>query len=306
MNATEEFGNSFAAVHDFYYKKLRKIANNPVNDPVLAEKRLQLSFVTMNHEFNTLETLTEDGFMSWAEHVIKETLHEMRSLDESKIDELTLEYHVITCATHNAESDFYNDSFSVLYKTFYKPIFFISKKILYSHHDSEDCAQLVIKKINRSFHTLRNRTLVGFISWANMITKRTAINIKKKRKNNEISTDEPFSNSQGDMRTIIDLLRAKQKSSVYARLDMEELIDAIFNIISNFNNKKRTDIFLLYWRDGYKYKEIAKKLNISLAAVSIQILRAKRNIIKGLKDTKFSIEDVKELLKIIEKERKNH
>ncbi|MCB1196426.1 sigma-70 family RNA polymerase sigma factor [bacterium] len=304
VSTQSEFAESFSVLHDFYYKKFLSIANNPLNDTALAEQRVQIAFVKMHAEFNSLLDHSEEGFISWVRELIQESLNDLKSMEQKKIREMLLEYHVIICATHERSSSSYNASFAVLWKEFYKPLFYIAKGILRSEQYAENCVSESFVKINHSFHTLNNRTLSGFTAWAIIIVRRTAINIWNKLKKSDhltMSIYQPLSRDTGDCRSLLDKSIAQWGFELPVWVDVHSCINEISRCVKELKDKKQSTIFNLYWSDGYKYIEIAKKMNISISRVSKSMYVTKKAIVKKLSCVGFRREEVKTLLSILEK-----
>jgi RNA polymerase sigma-70 factor (ECF subfamily) len=130
-------------------------------------------------------------------------------------------------------------------------------------HDAEDLMQDTYLRALRSSDKYEEYN--NFKSWMFTIMKNTFINYYRKKKRQSNRLNELI--DSGD-------------TLFYYRQDTESIIanHEIDSMISKLDHKFRYP--LLMFRDGYKYEEIADKMNLKIGTVKSRIFMARRKLKK--------------------------
>lgn len=152
--------------------------------------------------------------------------------------------------------------FENLYNTYKQLLFYIANKILRDEYLSEDAVHISFIKIAKNINkidTIDSRKTKSFIT---IITKRTAIDIYRKyKKQNIISFEEYCSDTDVDI-----LCNDSEDSDTY-------LIEAISKLPEIYK-----EVFILKYRHDFSNKDIAKILNISKDTIEKRIQRGKKKL----------------------------
>lgn len=162
-----------------------------------------------------------------------------------------------------------NESFELLFKTYYQTLCFYAMKFLGNNNDAEEIVQDVFINIwekrsttvpplsvrNYLFGSVRNRSL-NVLKHKKIVDRHKSDNLKAHL---EQSDDE-----------------------LYREIDLMNKINAQIDALP----PRRREIFILSRDYGLKYREIAEKLNLSVKTVEAQMGEALKSLRENLKEYK--------------------
>lgn len=146
----------------------------------------------------------------------------------------------------------------------------LAMKLTRSLEDSNDLIQETYFKALKSRDKFKEGT--NLKGWLYTIMRNTFINAYRKEKNQNTFVDETDSNY------FIDSTVVHKTTNAESKLEQDYLMEQINSI-----EKPYVDTFMLYF-NGYKYDEIAEKLNVPLGTVKSRIFLARKKMMSKLKD----------------------
>lgn len=133
--------------------------------------------------------------------------------------------------------------------------------------NAEDANDLMQETILRAFKNRAGfRTGSNFKAWISMIMRNTFINGHRKEKR-KWEFEKEFINDAGT---------TTGRSIVENEGESNQMIEELNEMIQELNEDLRTSFLLSYL--GYKYEEIAQKLNLPLGTVKSKIFYAKKQL----------------------------
>jgi len=165
-------------------------------------------------------------------------------------------------------------AFDDIYRRFNRGIFNFAYYLLKSREDSENIVQEVFIKIWEKKDQIRN--LDAFHSYIFTITHNIVISLIREKikdhkfKNHLISLQEPF------------------EEKIHVDLEISEIRKTVANALTKMTERQR-EIYLMHCEENLTYREIAKKLNISLNTVANHMSNAYKLIRKYLNSSSLAI-----------------
>ncbi len=153
------------------------------------------------------------------------------------------------------------EAFGVLMKRYEPKIFRYSRKFLKSSEDCQDMVQETFVKAYRniqSFDTTRK-----FSSWLYRIAHNECINFLKKKR---VESVPLF-----DLDVLMPHAAVVEQKNELEQQEIKELMDRSLDSI----DLKYREPLVLYYLEGFDYKEIADILRIPIATVGVRLKRAK-------------------------------
>lgn len=160
--------------------------------------------------------------------------------------------------------------FGVLITTHESFLLQLAMKLTKSFDDAHDLIQETYFKALKSSHKFQEGTNIK--GWLFTIMRNTFINGYRKKKNQRTFVDETESNFY------IDSNEHLKSSTTESTVDREYILKQINSV-----EKTYVEAFMLHF-NGYKYEEIAEKLNIPLGTVKSRIFLARKKMMSKLKD----------------------
>lgn len=153
------------------------------------------------------------------------------------------------------------EAFSALVRRYDAKILRYARKFIPNRQDAEDIVQEIFTKTYRNIKSFDARR--KFSSWLYRIAHNESINFLKKRKIESVPLPEV--GSAADQH----LIRDDRGSA-----DEFELRDMVEGSLAELDAKYREPL-VLYYINGYGYKEIGEMLNIPSATVGVRLARGK-------------------------------
>lgn len=157
------------------------------------------------------------------------------------------------------ESDSDRLIFAQIYELYERKMYGTAKNILRSHEKAEDAVHDSFLKVIKDFETCRGLSDDALPKWLITITKRTALDMLKKKANDNVSYDDLF-----DPDTDV------AADSIEDNISLDELMDKIRNLPDNY--REIIELKLVLERSD---KEIAKVLGLNENTVRSRIMRGK-------------------------------
>ncbi|MBL4753183.1 MAG: sigma-70 family RNA polymerase sigma factor [Flavobacteriales bacterium] len=155
-----------------------------------------------------------------------------------------------------------------LYQLYSKAMYNVSTRIMSNHEDAQDVLQDAFLDAFKSLNKFRGDSSFG--SWLKRIVVNKSINaLKKKNKNGEVRFDDFH-------------VSVVESNGVHSEEELDYQPEMIQTAINRLPEGCRV-VFTLYYLEGYKHKEIAKTLNVSVSTSKSQLNRAKKLLQKTLK-----------------------
>lgn len=152
-----------------------------------------------------------------------------------------------------------------IFKKYFNRIYYFALHICNAPAAAEDLTQEIFIKLWESSKTTRILSLESFLY---TIAKRTAIDYMRKNINRELI----LSLSEED-RNLYWMQLDDGEDELEQKIEIEEKLSQIERAAEKMP-KGRLEIFKLRWEEGLSIKEIAKRLDISLSTVNIQLRKA--------------------------------
>lgn len=150
---------------------------------------------------------------------------------------------------------------------YYPSVFRLARRYMSDFHATEDVVIVVFNKALKNISNFHYRGAGSLQKWLNTITINESIRSLKKV--HQIHYQE-------DIET--------EKVPAMPTYDLD--VERVYQILETMPKGYRT-VFNLYAIDGYTHSEIAELLNISRNTSKSQLLRARKFIIKALKNEKY-------------------
>lgn len=147
-------------------------------------------------------------------------------------------------------------AFDCLYRRYSNKVYQFGRHILKSNEDTENLVQDVFLSLYENRHKIEKCSSVKYYIYT--ITYNSAISQIRKRVNES---------------RFIDYLKYIQdcdQTFPNSQLEYRELVEELTEIVSTLPKRQR-EIYLLHREKGFKYKEIARKMNISINTVENQM-----------------------------------
>lgn len=157
-----------------------------------------------------------------------------------------------------------------------KRLYYMIRKIVYTHQDSEDLLQETFIKVLKNIDQLKENSRFGY--WINRIAVNKALTHKRKKyERDAVSIDgdlppEVLSDSLIDSNTGEEPIKAVQANEIRTHLELALL---------KLREKNRT-AFVLFHLNGMSRKEIAITMDCPEVTVRTRIFRAVRDLRKHL------------------------
>ena len=152
-------------------------------------------------------------------------------------------------------------AFKELVLTYSARLMTVAKVYSSNKEDAEDILQDAFIIIFQKVSGFQGDSERGFFGWMKKITINLAISKIRKNKRKKMSSVELT-----DIDYPID-------SNILSNLHQEELMQLVFDLPSGYRQ-----VFALFVIEGYSHKEIAEKLNISVASSRSNLSRAKEKL----------------------------
>jgi RNA polymerase sigma-70 factor (ECF subfamily) len=190
--------------------------------------------------------------------MINEELQEENKQSEVSPDDLAdIPDEQVVVAVQKGESE----KFAVLMRRYERKLLRYTRKFMNDHQDSEDIVQEIFIKAYRNIRSFDAER--RFSSWLYRIAHNESINFLKKRKIESI----PIL----DLDVLFPHLAADEKSNEAETFEIKDLVEGS---LSKLDAKYREPL-VLYYIEGFGYKEIAEILLIPVATVGVRLARAK-------------------------------
>lgn len=137
-------------------------------------------------------------------------------------------------------------------------------KLTHNHEDANDLVQETVFRAMKYEEKFENGT--NLKGWLYTIMKNTFINHYRRVVNSKIFSDDT------DKQYYINSAKSTSANDAENKMGVEEIMEAI----NGLNENLRTPFMMSY--NGYKYEEIAEKLNIPLGTVKIRIHMARQKL----------------------------
>jgi len=164
--------------------------------------------------------------------------------------------------------------FEYIYGKYKKLLLYKANGILNDYSLAEDAVSEAFLRIYKNLHKIDDPDSVMTVSFLNVIVRNTAINILNKNKNISVSDTDIYDN---DLQSDFDLEE---------QVISETVADGMLQVVDKLKDELK-ECFLLMYAHDLSYKEISKILNISEDNVTVRIHRAKKKIIKLLKEENY-------------------
>jgi len=162
-----------------------------------------------------------------------------------------------------------------------KTILYQARRYIHKPEDAEDAAQEAIIAMYRSIATLRNPE--AFRSWMYRLIKFVCLKHVRSQESG------PGGTVVADVDEYAESLRDDSHGSDPEEwVEERERSEIIAGLINALPEKQRESIILFYY-EGLSYKEIGRALGATTSAVSTNIMKAKKNILKGMKNEDFGL-----------------
>ena len=146
---------------------------------------------------------------------------------------------------------------------------------LTDNHSAEDITQEVFEKVNRNLNDFRGESKLS--TWIYRIATNTVLDKLKSRSFRHSSED--FDHETEDR----DVWADRKKNLVDQQLIRKEMSECVTEYIYRLSRDYRT-VLILSEIEGFKNKEIAEILGLSLETVKIRLHRARAKLKKALED----------------------
>lgn len=146
----------------------------------------------------------------------------------------------------------------------------LAMKLTRSIEDSNDLIQETYFKALKSSHKFKEGTNIK--GWLYTIMKNTFINSYRKKKTQNTFVDETDNNY------FINVNESEKTVTIDSLVDRTYMMNQIQSV-----DKIYVDTFMMYY-NGYKYEEIAQKLEIPIGTVKSRIFLARKKMMERLKD----------------------
>ncbi|MCL2493268.1 MAG: sigma-70 family RNA polymerase sigma factor [Clostridiales bacterium] len=167
-------------------------------------------------------------------------------------------------------------AFEQLMRENMKTILYQTRRYIHKPEDAEDAAQEAIIAMYQSIGTLQNTE--SFKPWMYRLIKFTCLKYVRTRDSG------PNGGTLVDVDEYAEYLPDESRGSDPAEwLEDRERLEAIVCLINGLPEKQRESI-ILYFYDGLTYREIAQAMGNTIKTVSTNIMKAKKNILKGIKE----------------------
>lgn len=155
-----------------------------------------------------------------------------------------------------------------LYQLYSKAMYNVSTRIMSNHEDAQDVLQDAFLDAFRNLNKFRGDSSFG--AWLKRIVVNKSINaLKKKNKNGEVSFDDYH-------------LNMVESNGIHEEEQLDCEPGMIQKAIKQLPEGCRL-VFTLYYLEGYKHKQIAETLAVSVSTSKSQLNRAKKLLQKTLK-----------------------
>ncbi len=149
----------------------------------------------------------------------------------------------------------------------------LAYKLTRSTEDSADLIQDTMFKALKNKDKYQDGT--NLKGWLYTIMRNTFINNYRKKKNQNTFIDD------SENKYFINSKEADKESSTDRGVDREFMMRQIESVDRHY-----VDTFMMYY-NGYKYEEIAEKLQIPLGTVKSRIFLARRKLMDKLKELRY-------------------
>ena len=189
-------------------------------------------------------------------------------LDENKL---------LECAKHGSER-----AFEELVRLYEARVFSYAMTLLGNRQDAEEVTQDVFVKVWRTLARFRGEC--SFSSWVMRITKNTATDALRARREPTVSLAAEDENGEEREMDLVDEDPASNPSAAFER---DERIRLVRRAIRKLPHDQR-EILTLRDLYGYPYEEIARILQLESGTVRSRISRARQHLKKILESWNFS------------------
>jgi RNA polymerase sigma-70 factor (ECF subfamily) len=162
------------------------------------------------------------------------------------------------------------NEFGVMITSYQSFLLQLAMKLTRSSEDSNDLIQETYFKALKSSHKFKEGTNIK--GWLYTIMKNTFINSYRKKKNQNTFVDETENNY------FLNVNESEKAVTIDSQVDRSYLMGQINSV-----DKLYVDTFMMYY-NGYKYEEIAAKLEIPVGTVKSRIFLARKKMMEKLKD----------------------
>ena len=170
------------------------------------------------------------------------------------------------------ENEQEQSKFEYIYAKYKKLLLYKANEILNDRYLAEDAVSEAFIRVYKNLHKIDDPDSGMMASFLAVIVKNTAINILNQNKNisaADIYDDEP----QSDF-------------DVEEHIVSETVTEGMLKLVDKLKDELK-ECFLLMYAHGLSYKEIGAVLKISEANVAVRIHRAKKKLIKLLKEENY-------------------
>ena len=164
--------------------------------------------------------------------------------------------------------------FDYIYNKYKKLLLYKANGILNDYSLAEDAVSEAFLRVYKNLHKIDDPDSGQTVSFLTVIVKNTAINILNKNKNIPVSDTDIY---DSDLQSDFDLEE---------HVISETVTDGMLQVVDKLKDELK-ECFLLMYAHNLSYKEIGKILNISEDSVAVRIHRAKKKIIKLLKEENY-------------------
>lgn len=152
---------------------------------------------------------------------------------------------------------------SKLYIKYYYTVLTTCKKYTNNIHEAEDLTQEILLKLMRKVSTFNGKTGNQFTTWVKVISKNSAIDYIRTRKEVSGIDEETFDNMQLDF---LDIDSIDDNNQIMA--------DDIKLAVSKLTPRYK-QVFELFYFHSYSHDEIADELGINVGTSKSNLLKAK-------------------------------
>lgn len=163
------------------------------------------------------------------------------------------------------------EAFSLLAKRFERRIYTLALYYTRERADAEDLAQEVWLKAYSALNTFRGEA--SFYTWLRQITVNTFLNHRRAETRNLRDPSTRFELDAADASDNLDALIKHRAEHVEEDYHRRMLVDKVFQALGELTPQQRL-IFLLKYREGMTYEEIAKIFSCTVGTIKKTLFRA--------------------------------
>ncbi len=159
-------------------------------------------------------------------------------------------------------------AFSILYKTIYNQVYNHVFSLVRNKEDAEDITSESIAKAFTKIHRYENN--ISFLMWMKTIAVNTVIDFVRRKHMNVINNSVDMDGDCSDLTSRYDLSPEDSYINLERRAIVEKNVDRL--------NGTAKQVVLNRYTHGLSYKEIAKKLGLSIGTVKAHISKTTKKI----------------------------